>query len=62
MLPRWIPKRIRKIINKWDDPIDNFKHWWKGYHKWCGMCFKCDAYMANKPNTKWSIKRIDCDG
>lgn len=61
MLPRWIPKPIRWIINRLDDPFDNFKYWWRGKHKWLGICFECDAYMANKPETKWSIKRIDCN-
>jgi hypothetical protein len=60
-LPSWIPKPVRWVINRLDDPFDNFKHWWKGEHKWFGMCFKCDAYMVNRPGTKWSIKKVDCD-
>ncbi|NIP55191.1 MAG: hypothetical protein GWO26_25030 [Phycisphaerae bacterium] len=54
-----LPKPIRWFINRIDDPFDNFKHWWYGYHKWFGVWFKCTAYMKNKPGTRWSIKRVD---
>jgi hypothetical protein len=53
-------KIIRWIINKIDDPIDNFKHFWHGLEIciWKRM-YKCSAHMKNKPGTKWSIKQID---
>lgn len=60
-LPDWIPKPIRWVINRIDDPFDNFKHWWHGHEfKLFGRCYKGRAYMANKPGTYWGIKRIDC--
>lgn len=27
MLPKWLPKPLRKLINLVDDPFDNLKHW-----------------------------------
>lgn len=50
---RW----FKWIINRIDDPFDNFKHWWCGKHVWFGICFECEAYMKNRPNSKWSIKK-----
>lgn len=63
-LPDSWPKWLRWTINRIDDPWDNFKHWLKGEHHWFNhrVCWKGDAYMANKPGTKFSIKRIDCNG
>lgn len=58
--PDWMPKWMKWIINRLDDPFDNFKHWFHGLEVclW-GKIYKCRAYMANSPGTKWSIRRVD---
>lgn len=56
-LPDWLPKPLRKLINILDDPLDNFKHWWRGYHVIFGKTYYFDCYMSNVPNSKWKIER-----
>jgi hypothetical protein len=55
-----LPKWLRWLINRIDDPFDNFKHWWHGLEIcWYSQWYKCEAYMKNKPGTKWRIYKID---
>jgi hypothetical protein len=57
--PDWMPKWMKWTINRLDDPFDDFKHYWHGLEiEWFGQWYKCSAYMANKPGTSWSIRKI----
>lgn len=61
MIPKWIPKPIRWLINRLDDPFDNLKHYLYGYHRIFGMCFKVRVPMANKKEWRFRIEKVKPD-
>lgn len=57
--PKWMPKWMKWIINRIDDPFDNLKHYLHGLEicLW-GRIYKIRVYMSNNPG--WTgIKRIE---